>query len=112
MALKDGRERFQRAAGILADEKGRIQERLLIAYASQLSRIHPHEDLPQSVLEGFDEIKYGISDADVPYGYGQRAAVKIDALSEGEASRYAQKIFSMFLNLVELEAASRSTVEV
>jgi hypothetical protein len=97
MALNDGRERFTRAAGILADEKERIKERLLAAYASQLSRVNAQEDLPPELLEEFCQLRNAISDAEMPYGYGERAAKKIQSMSEEEASALARSIFEMFL---------------
>ena len=76
MAIEDGRERFMRAVGILADEKDRIKDRLLIAYASQLSRVNAREDLPPALLDDFILIRNAVSDADMPYGEGERAARK------------------------------------
>jgi len=95
----DVQERFTRAVGILADEKGRIKERLLMAYASQLSGVHVKQDLPPDLAKGFYEMRNAISDAEMPYGYGERAAKKIDAMSEEEASALAGAIFQMFLKL-------------
>ena len=39
MQFQNARKQFQNAVGILADEKGPIKERLLIAYAGQLSGV-------------------------------------------------------------------------
>lgn len=97
MALSDGRERFTRAVGILADEKERIKERLLTAYASQLSRINARGDLPPELLEEFCQLRNAISDAEMPYGYGERAAKKIPSMNEEQASALARSIFEMFL---------------
>lgn len=103
MSIEDGRERLKRAVGILVDENDRIKERLLVAYASQLSLIHRSEDLPEHLMGDFAELKNAVSDADMPYGLGEHASEKIKAMTEEEASRYAQKIFSMFLRMFELE---------
>jgi hypothetical protein len=97
MALNDGRERLTRAVGILADEKERIKQRLLTAYASQLSRVNAQEDLPPDLLEEFCQLRNAISDAEMPYGYGERAAKKIQSMNEEEASALARSIFKMFL---------------
>lgn len=99
MAFSDGRERFTRALGILADERGEIKERLLMAYAAQLSRLNPSADLPPELLPGFYQFRNAISDADVPYGYGDRAAKRIREMSDEQASELARSIFEMFLRL-------------
>ena len=105
MALRDGCERFKRAVGILADEKDRIKERLLIAYASQLSLIHAKDDLPKDLINDFYALQNSLSDAEMPYGSGERAAAKLKAMSEDEASALASTIFSMFLKLRGSETA-------
>lgn len=99
MALNDGRERFKRAVRILADEKGEIKERLLTAYAAQLSRVDARGDLPAEMLPAYYEFRNAISDADVPYGSGERAAKKIRAMTDDQASALADSIFDMFLRL-------------
>jgi hypothetical protein len=99
MALGNGRERFTQAVGILADEKDRIKERLLIAYASQLSLINAKDDLPNDLINDFFLLRNALSDAEMPYGSGERAAKKLKALNEDEASSLAKTIFSMFLKL-------------
>jgi len=102
MVSENGRDRFKDAIGILADEKGRIKERLLVAYASQLSRINPVEDLPDDLASDFAEIRFGISDAEVPYGYGEHASEKIEGMTEEEATAHAKKIYTMFLKIFAL----------
>jgi hypothetical protein len=102
MALSDGRERFTRAVGILADEKDRIKERLMMAYASQLSRINAREDLPPELVDEFCRLRLAISDAEMPYGYGERAAAKVRHMSDEQASELARSIFEMFLRLCGL----------
>ena len=92
---------FQKSVGILLDEKGRIKERLLTAYASQLSSIGPKVDLPEPLREEFMDIRYSLSDEGMPYGYGEHAAEKLEELSEDEASEIARKIFALFLKLLE-----------
>ncbi len=99
MALSDGRERFTRAAAILADEKGRIKDRLLIAYASQLSLLNAKQDLPPELIEPFYAVQIALSDAEMPFGYGEHAAKKLTAMNEDEASALARGIFSIFLKL-------------
>jgi hypothetical protein len=102
MAVGDGRGRFEKAVGILADEEGRIKERLLTAYASQLSLVNAKEDLPADLVHELYEIRYALSDAEVPYGSGERAAKKLHDMSDEEASLLARKIFSIFLKLSKL----------
>jgi hypothetical protein len=97
------RDRFERAVRILAAEKGRIKERLLIAYASQLSLINPPADVPDELLTDFYLLKKSLSDAEMPYGEGERAADKVKAMSEDEASAAAGEIVSFFLRLSGLE---------
>jgi hypothetical protein len=99
MALGDGRERFKRAVGILADEKDRIKERLLIAYASQLSLINAKDDLPSDLIKDFYSLRNALSDAEMPYGSGERAAKKLKDMTEDDASSLARSIFSLFLKL-------------
>ena len=98
-------KRFERATRILADEKGRIKERLLIAYASQLSLIDAKSDLPDELQNDFFLLKDSLSDAEMPYGSGQRAAEKIQAMSEDQASAKAAEIFALFVRLSPAESA-------
>ena len=102
MTHNEVQELFKQAVGILADEKGGVKERLLIAYASQLSSIHPQDDLPPSLSDDFRAIRYALSDEGMPYGYGEHAAKKLHHMSEGEASELAQRIFSIFLRLMDV----------
>jgi hypothetical protein len=102
MSIQNVQERFQSAAGILVDEKGRIKERLLIAYASQLSGVDLHA-LPPAMVKEFESLRYALSDVEMPYGYGEHAAKKIHDMSEDEAAELARSIFEMFLKLVQLE---------
>lgn len=101
MTFEIAREKFKKAVGILVDEKERIKERLLIAYASQLSGIDEKHDLPKSLIDAFRGLKYALSDADVAYGYGEHAAKKIHDMTEEEASDLAREIYSIFLTLHE-----------
>jgi hypothetical protein len=110
MTIETSRERFKKAVGILADEKDRIKERLLVAFASQLSGIDRKHDLPKSLLSEFDGVKFALSDADMPYGYGEHAAKKLHDMSEDEASELARTIFSIFIKLHELEPQSEHCV--
>jgi hypothetical protein len=105
MALEEGRERFTNAIGILVDEKERIKDRLLVAYASQLSRIVPNDYLPAGMIDDFDKLKYALSDAEIPYGYGEYASKKIHDMSENEASEIARAAYAMFLELRDLKTA-------
>jgi hypothetical protein len=104
MSLEDGRKRFKRAAGILAEEKDRIKDRLLIAYASQLSLIDANEDLPHDLIDDFCTLRNALSDAEMAYGSGERAAEKIRAMDEEEASSWASKIFATCLELCGQES--------
>jgi hypothetical protein len=101
MEFENARKRFQEAVGVLSDERDRIKERLLIAYASQLSRIDRNGDLPGPMVKEFDELRYALSDAEMPYGYGEHAQRKLQEMSEDEASALARRIFGMFLKLHE-----------
>ncbi|QDU74633.1 hypothetical protein Pan97_16450 [Bremerella volcania] len=76
---------------------------MLVAYASQLSGIDQNHDLPKSLVDEFDLLKYALSDAVMPYGYGEHAAKKIHDMREDEASDLARKIYAMFLKLHELD---------
>lgn len=91
---------YQRAVGVLADEKGRIKERLLIAYASQLSSVRPQEDLPAPLVDEYRVVRYALSDEGMPYGYAEHAAKKLDAMSEEEASELAGKLFAIYVKLI------------
>lgn len=99
MNMPELKEHFTKAIGILVDEPGRINDRLLVAYSSQLSGVNPRRDLPDALVVEFDEIRYALSDADMPYGYGERAAKKLHDMSEEEASRLARRLFNLFLRL-------------
>jgi hypothetical protein len=99
MQTANCRERFEQAVRTLAEEKGRIKERLLIAYASQLSLIDPPADVPEEFLTDFYLLKKALSDAEMPYGEGERAADKVETMSEDEASATAGEIVSFFLRL-------------
>jgi hypothetical protein len=100
------RETLRRAVQILVDENEKIKERLLIAYASQLSLIRPSDDLPSELADDFRRLRYALSDAEMPYGYGERAVKKLHDMSDEEASELARTIFSMYLRLCELEFAA------
>jgi hypothetical protein len=106
MTHNDVRKSLKRAVQILVDENEKIKERLLIAYASQLSLIRPSEDLPSELTDEFRWLRYALSDAEMPYGYGERAAKKLHDMSDEEASELASSIFSMFLRLCELDFAA------
>jgi hypothetical protein len=110
MSYESATQRFQKAIGILADEKGRIKERLLVAYASQLSGIDRNRDLPEPMVKDFDLLRYSLSDAEMPYGYGEHAAKKIHDLTEDEASRLARTIFSMYLSLAAAPVLEKTAV--
>jgi hypothetical protein len=97
------REAFRKAVEILVDEDALIKDRLLTAYASQLCLIQPTDPLPDEVADEFRQFRYALSDASMPYGYGQRAAKKLRDMSSQEASELARVIFTMFLQLCELE---------
>ena len=103
MALNPTRETFRRAVEILVDENEMLKQRLLIAYASQLSQIRPSVDLPAELVDEFQWLRYALSDAEMPYGYGQRAAKKLHDMSDEEASELARTIFSIFLRICDLE---------
>jgi hypothetical protein len=103
MPQENAQKRFKNAVGILVDEKDRIQNRLLVAYASQLSGVDPKHDLPDSMAPLFAGLQYALSDAEIPYGFGEHAAKKIHDMSEDEASKLARGIFTMFLQLHGLQ---------
>lgn len=94
---------FVNAVGILADEKGKVKERLMVAYASQLSSIRPQDDLPEQLSDDFRRIRYALSDEGMPYGFGEHAAKKLHDMTEEEASEVAREIFWLFLRLVGIE---------
>jgi hypothetical protein len=97
------REKFEQAVRALAEEKGRIKERLLVAYASQLSLIDPPADVPDELLADFYLLKNALSDAKMPYGEGERAADKVQAMTEDQASATAGEIVSFFVRLCRPE---------
>jgi len=99
MTRQEVQAAFQRAVGALADEKGRIKERLLVAYASQLSSVRPQEDMPEALADEFRAIRYSLSDEGMPYGYGQHAAKKLDDMTEDEASDLAGRLFALYVKL-------------
>jgi hypothetical protein len=92
--------------GALVDEPGRIKERLLVAYAGQLSRVHPQYDLPEAVADDYRALRYALSDEGMPYGYGEHAAKKLEAMSEAEASEVATKVFTIYTKLVASEVGA------
>ena len=99
MGLERGREKLTQAVRILAEEKGRVKDRLLIAYASQLCLVNIRDDMPKDLFAPFTNLHNALSDADMPYGRGERAAQKIDALTEDEAAARAADIFQLFLKI-------------
>lgn len=109
MTIEASCEKFRKAISILAEEKGRIKDRLLVAYASQLSGIDHKHDLPARLIPEFDEVKNALSDAEMPYGYGEYAAEKLPGMSEDEASDLARRIFAIFLELREWESQRTPT---
>jgi hypothetical protein len=108
MAEQTTADRFRKAVGILVDEQGRIKERLLTAFASQLSAVDPERDIPRSMMSEFDAFRNVLSDAKMPYGYGEHAATKLKQMSDEDASALARQIFAMFLRLNALEQASNA----
>ena len=94
---------FQRAVGVLVDEKGKIKERLQVAYASQLSLVRPQDDLPEPLREEYQAVRYALSDEGMPYGYGEHASKKLQDMPEDEAAELAQRIFRIFLQLAGLD---------
>ncbi len=103
MAFVDGQRRFEAAVRTLVEEPDRINDRLLIAYASQLALIDAKDDLPQEIYGDFLALRNALSDAKMPYGEGERAATKTQALAETEASKLAGDILSMFLRLAQIK---------
>src|SRR3989304_3146574 len=103
MTLDQIRETFRRAVQILVDENERVKERLLIAYASQLSLIRPSDTLPAELADELRWLRYALSDAEMPYGYGQRAAKKLHDMSDEEAAELARTILAIYLRLCEQE---------
>jgi len=99
MPQENAQVRFKSAVGILVDEKDRIKERLLVAYASQLSGVDPKRDLPDAMVAPFKGLQYALSDAEIAYGFGAHAAKKIHDMDENEAAVLARGIFTMFLQL-------------
>jgi hypothetical protein len=97
------RETFRKAVQILVDENEKIKGRLLIAYASQLSLIQPTDPLPAELDNEFRGVRYALSDAGMPYGYGERATKKLHDMSDEEASELARTIFSIFLQLHDVQ---------
>jgi len=106
MTLDQIRETFRRAVQILVDENERVKERLLIAYASQLSLIRPSDTLPAELADELRWLRYALSDAEMPYGYGQRAAKKLHDMSDEEAAELARTILAIYLRLCEQEIAA------
>jgi hypothetical protein len=106
MPLDKGRERMERAVKILAEEKDRVKDRLLVAYASQLCLIDAADDLPDELRNDFYDLRNQLSDAEMPYGEGEHAAEKLRGMSEDQASALAGRIFSMFLKINGLESRS------
>lgn len=102
MSLDEVREIFKRAVGILVDEDRGIKDRLLIAYASQLALIRAAADLPESLRDDFQGLRYALSDADLPYGYGERAVTKLRDMTSDQAADAARLIFAMYVRLGEL----------
>jgi hypothetical protein len=102
MITANARERFKNAVGILADEKGGIKERLMIAYTSQLSRIDPNRELPDRFVSEFDGVKFTLTTHEVD---GDRGTVtkELKKISDDDASRIARRIFDMFLEVHDLK---------
>ena len=106
MTREEVQKAFQRAIEVLVDEKGRIKQRLLAAYASQLCLVHPQEDLPEPLRDEFRAVRYALSDEGMPYGYGEHAAKKLEDMHEDEAAELAHSIFRIFLRLADTDSTS------
>lgn len=107
MADEKVRKTFQQAIRILACEKGRIKDRLLVAYASQLSDIRPQEDLPELIVDEFKLLRYSLSDEGMPYGYAEHAAKKLDEMDEDEAVEVAEKMFTIYVRLMGIDRVAK-----
>jgi hypothetical protein len=104
MAWEKANQRFENAVRCLVDEPGRIKERLLVAYVSQLSGLDPDEDLPGELVSPFGAIRAQLREDQVPGDRGN-PALQLDKMTERDASRMAGDILSMFL---ELDGITRS----
>ena len=92
---------FRKAVECLVDEGGPVKERLLIAYATQLSRIAPSE-LPPKMVSGFDGFQVKLGQDEVVGDRGN-AAAEIAKMSDAEASDIARAVFAMFCDLHDIE---------
>jgi len=106
MTLEQVCETFHRAVQILVDENAMIKERLLVAYASQLSLIRSQDELPADVANALLGVRYALSDAESPFGYGERAVKKLHDMSDEEAAELARSILAMFLRVRDAQLAA------
>jgi len=98
------REKFWNGLGILAEGHGRIGERLLDAYRSQISLAWPAEDLSEQATKRIDRLRERMTTA-VDTGGGSIQAT-VAAMSEDDAAKVAQEIVSLTY-LIERETASK-----
>ena len=96
------KDRFKKAVECLVDEAGPIKERMLIAYASQLSSIDPMVELPPEMIEEFAGIQISIGQDQVPGDKGN-AASQLVKLSDTETMEIAKTVFSLFCRLHGIE---------
>jgi hypothetical protein len=108
MTIENARERFKQAIGILADEKGCIKERLMIAYSSHLLQIDPEQELPEPLATDFIAIKYRLTTDQV---VGDRGTVskEIEKIDDEEASQIARQLFEMFLEVYDLKETNHES---
>lgn len=59
------------------------------------------------MTKDFDALRYALSDAEMPYGYGDHAAKKSHDMSEDEAAELAHSIFAMFFERRAIRASAR-----
>lgn len=108
MITDNARDRFREAVGILVDEQGRIKDRLMVAYVSQLSRVDPDQELPEHLAIEFDTLRYALTN-DVVIGDRGNVAKELKSMSDEEASQMARQIFEMFLELWEIKGVRHET---
>jgi hypothetical protein len=108
MTTENARVRLRDAVGILVDEKGRIKQRLMVAYVSQLSRIDPDHELPDHIVPIFDALRFTLT-TDVVAGDCGTVSAELESISEEEASKIARQVFDMFLEVHELKESSHES---
>jgi hypothetical protein len=103
MTHEHAKQQFTQAIRVLVDDASAIKERLIVAFTTQLERLNPQADLPESLVSRFADLKTRLICYDRQGDKGNVTS-QVRAMSDSEAGEVADEIFDMFLELHGIQA--------